>query len=167
MIPLFVAALLYNKVHLALAIFTVAVLTDAADGFIARKFDQKTRFGAMIDPIADKLLIVTAFICLMFVREIPPHLRLPPYVFIVVISRDAIILLGSVMIILVKGIIDVKPSVLGKATTFFQMITVIAILLSFEYSRIVWTVMLIFTLASGAGYIVRGTQLLNDNSRKR
>lgn len=161
LVPFFIAAVLYSKFELALLFFTVAVLTDAADGYIARKFNQKTKLGTMLDPVADKVLIISAFICLVFVKNLPFKVDFPLYVPIVVISRDVIILIGSLIIIALKGNIDVKPSIAGKITTFFQMSTVIAVLVKFPYSHFIWNIMVIFTLFSGAEYVIKGSKQLN------
>ena len=116
----------------------------------------------MLDPIADKILIVSAFACLVFVKDLPYAVRFPPYVPIIVISRDAIILLGAVIIYMLKGGIDIKPSPLGKITTFLQMLTIVFVLMQLKYSGLVWNIMIVFTIISGFEYILRGSSLLNE-----
>ena len=121
--PFFIAAIVYSRMDIALILFMLAVISDAADGLIARTLKQKTKLGTMLDPMADKLLILSAYICLAMANTIPAHLKLPPYVPIIVISRDAIIVLGSIIVYFITGNLKVSPSALGKITTFFQEIT--------------------------------------------
>lgn len=163
LIPFFIAAIVYSRMDIALILFTLAIISDGVDGMIARTRNQKTKLGTIIDPIADKMLLVSAFICLAMINTLPANLRLPPYVPIIVISRDAIIVLGSVIIHVVTGDVKVEPSIIGKVTTFFQMMTIVAILLKFDYSFVVWNLTVILTMFSGVDYIVKGSRLLNEN----
>jgi len=163
LIPFFIAAVVYSRMDLALIFFMLAIISDGVDGFIARALNQKTRLGTMLDPIADKMLLISAYICLSIVSNIPQHLRLPPYVPIIVISRDAIIVLGSVIVYVIKGDIKVSPSIIGKITTFFQMITIVCILVRFEFSNIVWNFTVFMTIASGIDYVLKGSKLLGEN----
>jgi len=164
LIPFFVAAVIYYSPErdylrfIALGIFLLAVISDGLDGYIARTMNQKTVLGSYIDPIADKLLLVTAFICLTIAK----NYNLPAWVLLTVISRDIIIILGSIVVYLIKGHLEVMPSKLGKITTFFQMLTVIFVLLHFRYSYIVWTTAVVFTVLSGIGYIRKGSAVLSE-----
>ncbi len=163
-IPFFIAAVIYSKLGIALFIFSLAIISDAADGFIARTLKQKTALGTILDPVADKLLLVSAYICLSLANSIPFGLRLPPYVPIIVISRDAIIVLGSIIVYVVSGELKVAPSAIGKATTFFQMITIVAILVQFKYSSAIWNTAVIFTIFSGIDYVIKGSRLFGENN---
>lgn len=162
-IPFFIAAIVYSKLEIALFIFMLAVISDAADGFIARSLKQKTELGTILDPVADKLLLLSAYISLAVANSIPPDLRLPPYVPIIVIFRDVVIVLGSVMVHVITGDLKVAPSALGKVTTFFQMITIVSILLQFKYSFVVWNVTVLFTIFSGVDYVLKGSRLFGEN----
>jgi cardiolipin synthase len=162
-IPFFIAAIVYGRMEIALVIFIIAIITDGADGFIARAFNQKTQLGAMLDPIADKLLLLTAFISMSMVKSIPSDIRLPPYVPIIVISRDVLIVLGSVVVYMIKGDLKVSPSISGKITTFFQMMTIVSVLVLFKYSYIVWNIAVALTVISGIDYLVKGSKLLGEN----
>lgn len=162
-VPLFVALIVYSQPFFALLVFIIAVMTDALDGYVARAWHQKTKLGAILDPLADKLLIISAFLCLIFVRDLTFPVVLPPYVPIIVISRDMIILIGCVVIHVVRGSIAVKPSRLGKITTFFQMLTVIFILSGIRYANVIWNIMVVCTVLSGIDYVVKGSRLLNEN----
>lgn len=162
LIPFFVAAVIYGRHDIALAVFGLAAISDGLDGFIARTFRQKTALGMVLDPVADKLLLVTAYILLAMTANLPAALRLPPYVPIVVISRDVIIVLGSVIVYLMKGDLKVSPSILGKVTTFFQMVTIVSVLIYFSYSWVLWNVTVLLTIVSGIDYIRRGAHLLGE-----
>ena len=163
LIPFFITAIIYSRLEIALAIFIIAIISDAADGFIARALKQKTRLGTILDPVADKLLLVSAYICLSLASSIPTGLKLPAYVPIIVISRDAIIVLGSIMVHFVTGDLKVSPSVVGKITTFFQMITIVSVLIQFQYSFVIWNLAVLFTILSGIDYVVKGSKLFGEN----
>lgn len=164
LIPFFIAAIVYSKTEIALVLFIMAIISDGLDGFIARTFKQKTVFGTILDPVADKLLLVSAYICLSIVNTIPPHLKMPPYVPIIIISRDVIIVLGSVMVHFIRGDLKISPSIIGKITTFFQMITIVSILIRFEYSSFIWNTAVILTILSGLDYVMKGSRLLSENN---
>src|SRR3989338_6957187 len=153
LIPFFIAAIVYSRMDIALFFFALAIISDGVDGFIARTQNQKTVLGTILDPLADKLLLISAFICLTVVKNIPSELALPPYVPIIVISRDAIIVLGSIVIHVITGDVKITPSVIGKLTTFFQMMTITSILVQFKYSYIVWSLATLLTVISGIDYI--------------
>lgn len=162
--PFFITAIVYSRTDIALICFILAVISDGLDGFIARTRNEKTLFGTILDPVADKILLISAFICLALVNNIPANLRLPAYVPIIVISRDAIIVLGSVMIHVVKGSVKIEPSFWGKLTTFFQMMTIVCILLKFNYSEIVWDIATLLTVISGVDYMLKGSRALSENN---
>ena len=168
LIPFFITCFIYYTPErdflrlIALAIFTVSMLTDAIDGYVARKYYQKTRLGTVLDPMADKLLIISAFISLSMIAVLPQEFRIPPWVSIVVISRDILIVLGFLIIHMLIGEIEIKPSILGKITTAFQMVTIVVVLLQFRYSYVIWTTAAIFTALSGVGYLVRANRILNE-----
>lgn len=164
MVPLFIAAILYHRLGVAMGLFVIAAITDALDGYIARVRKEKTRLGAIMDPIADKLLIVSAYICLSIVTGLPEYLKMPLYVPVIVISRDALILLGALIIYLNNGKLDIKPTIIGKATTLFQMLTIVSVLAQFVYSSWLWNVMVVLTVISGLDYIRIGSGQLNGKT---
>jgi len=127
LIPVFIIFLGYGKPLYALVVFMVAGLTDALDGFIARKFNQITTLGKILDPIADKALLISSFV-FIYVSDLP--VKFPYWFVVIVISRDVYILLGSALIYLLKGYLDVRPSIFGKATTFFQILSVVVVLVA-------------------------------------
>lgn len=168
--PAFISCILYYKAgndylrFMALGIFTAAVLTDAADGLLARMLKQKTTIGTILDPIADKLLLITAFISL---ANWPAEVRLPLWVPVIVVSRDIFIALGIAVIFIISGVVNISPSPLGKITTFFQMATIISVLLLSEHSVYIWNITVVFTALSGINYLVRGARFLNANHGKK
>lgn len=170
-VPFFVSCLIYyspEKEHLrfvALAIFVVAVISDAVDGYIARKSKQVSEAGLLLDPLGDKLLLMGAFISLTLVNKLP--LKFPLWVTLIVVSRDLIILLGVTVVYVVKGTIEIYPTRWGKLTTTFQMSAVIAVLLQLPFALIFWCPVVFFTLISGIDYVMRGFKILYavDNHR--
>lgn len=171
-VPFFIATLIYYKNpereylrFLSLFIFLLGVVSDAVDGYIARKAKLMSKAGLVLDPLGDKLLLMSSFICLGLIKEFP--LRFPLWVIFIVISRDAIILLGALVIYIVKQNIDVHPTKWGKLTTTFQMLSVLTVLLQWNYSFIIWWIAVFFTVFSGIDYVMRGFKILYavDNSR--
>ena len=166
-IPLFIATILYyspQKDYLrfaALSIFLLAVITDIIDGYIARTHHQKTMAGSMLDPLADKLLLISAFICLYKIDGLLGAIKFPLWLVLAVISRDVILLLGSMIIYLVQGHLSIVPTRWGKATTFFQILCIFGILLQIPISFILWYLTVALTLISGVGYIKKGIKVLN------
>ena len=124
--PFFIIFIGYNKPLYALLIFILAGLTDALDGYIARKFNQITNLGKILDPIADKVLLVSAFI---FIYNSNFEIKFPYWFVVLVISRDIYLVAGSTLIYFFKGFVKVKPSIFGKATTFLQILAVISVLI--------------------------------------
>jgi len=170
-VPFFIAATAYyspERIFLrfvALGIFILAAISDAADGYIARKSKQQSKAGLVLDPLGDKLLLMSAFICLTANSNF--EVRFPLWVTLVVISRDAIIILGTIVIYIVKQSISMIPTKLGKYSTIFQMLSVIGILMQFKFSFVFWGIAILFTVASGIIYINRGFKVLYapDTSR--
>ncbi len=170
LIPFFIGAIAYYRPekdflrYVALTIFLVAVISDGVDGYIARTKKLKTRLGSFIDPIADKLLLSSSFITLALAHNLPQAIKLPIWVPILVISRDIILVLGCLLIHVITGDLKMNPSFLGKLTTFFQMITIICVLLQFPFSYLVWNIAAFFTIVSGFDYILRGNNFINNNN---
>lgn len=163
LIPVFVSLLFYFDVnrpylrYVLLLVFGVAVLTDFFDGLVARIKKEKSEIGQVIDPLADKLLLLTAFIALYALRRsLPLEFQIPLWVVLVVVSRDILILLGVGILYFLKIEIPIAPSMWGKLTTFFQMFTVLSVIMNISFSNFIWTAAVIFTLISGAGYFTRG-----------
>lgn len=164
LIPLFVILIINKVFSWALVTFVVAGITDAADGLIARLTRQRTELGAYLDPIADKLLLSSAFITLAIIELIPSWLT------VIVVTRDVIILIGFLMFFLTNRRPRMAPSLVSKVTTFFQIATVILFLLSEYYpiprDGMVYNVavygVIIFTIISGTHYVFLGARVLNE-----
>ena len=164
MIPFFVAALLYdgganqNMRYVAAAIFIIASLTDMLDGKIARKYNLVTNFGKFMDPLADKLLVCSALICMIELRE------LPAWMVIIIISREFIIS-GFRLVASDNGVV-IAASYWGKFKTTFQMIGVVLLIfnipvLSTLTTIIVW-IALALTVISLVDYIVKNAGVLTE-----
>ena len=164
MIPFFVAALLVEGGqvqayrYLATGIFIVASLTDMLDGKIARKYNLVTNFGKFMDPLADKLLVCSALICLVELKE------LPAWMVIVIISREFIIS-GFRLVASDNGVV-IAASYWGKFKTTFQMIAVVLLILKIEAlsmvtTAVVW-IALALTVISLVDYIVKNAGVLKE-----
>ncbi len=126
-VPVFIILLAYKEVGWALCTFVAAGITDVLDGIIARRLGQKTSIGAVLDPLADKLLM-TASMVLLSLPQMELHNVIPRWLVIVIISRDLFILLVSLIIVLMVGWRIFRPSAYGKASTVLQVFTVLAVL---------------------------------------
>jgi len=146
---------------IAIIIFIFAIFTDYLDGFVARKKKLLTPLGTFLDPTADKFLLVSTFIALTVKNAIPF------WVMIVVISRDIILLAGWLLTYIFTGVKNITPSILGKLTTFFQMLTVFFALLQFSHNWIFWWAAVIFTVASGIDYTAMGLKVVNKEGGKK
>jgi len=170
-VPFFIACLLYYAPeraylrNLALIIFVLGVISDGLDGFIARKAKIQSQAGLILDPLGDKLLLISAFIFLSPMSRL--ELKFPLWVSFIVISRDLIIIMGAVVIYMVKQTIDVYPTKWGKLTTVFQMLSVSGVLLQWRQVSLIWWPAVIFTVISGIDYVKRGFKILYalDNRR--
>src|SRR6266508_2187873 len=131
LIPVFVTLLVYRKAGWAFAVFCAASLTDMLDGYIARTRGSQTRLGAFLDPVADKLLITSAFITLTYLKVIPF------WIAAVVVSRDLILSVGVLVIHVAGGTVHPTPSWLGKASTVCQMTTVLLAMLAFYFKKLI------------------------------
>jgi CDP-diacylglycerol--glycerol-3-phosphate 3-phosphatidyltransferase len=170
-VPFFVACLVYYTDerqflrYLALFIFALGVISDGLDGFIARRQKLQSKAGLILDPLGDKLLLMSAFIFLSPMSKL--GLKFPLWVSFIVISRDVIIIIGAVVVYMVKQSLDVYPTRWGKLTTTFQMLSVLCVLLQSELSVFAWWVAVVFTVVSGVDYVKRGFKVLYalDNRR--
>ena len=166
-IPVFLVLLTLHLYLEALLVFIAGGLTDALDGAVARLMHQQTSLGAYLDPVADKLLVMSSFIMLGMVGGIPPWLV------VLVVSRDIIILLGyGVIYFLIEERLVIQPSFIGKLNTVFQLVTVGVILL-FRYDarfEVGWLddlliyVTALTTVISGFQYIYRSFVWLQNRA---
>jgi cardiolipin synthase (CMP-forming) len=160
--PLFLIVLLNHNYPLALLIFALAGISDALDGFIARYFNQRTLLGAYLDPVADKLLLVSAFVALAVLGVIPN------WVTILVITRDVVIFLGIAIFTMTDKTYKISPSIVSKCTTTAQILLIILALfdpartiLPFLHAPMLWTVAAL-TIVSGLHYIWIGMAILQE-----
>ena len=138
LIPVFVVEVLYfvetgNEIHrlAALLCFAAAAVLDGVDGYVARHYHQWSELGTVLDPLADKLLLVSAIVVLSFNHA--PHLAtIPLWLTGTIIGRDLLILIGMVVIHLTVGKVVVRPRIIGKCATVLQMAVVIWILLKWD-----------------------------------
>ncbi|MDD5005655.1 MAG: CDP-alcohol phosphatidyltransferase family protein [Candidatus Omnitrophica bacterium] len=172
-VPFLITTLVYytpQKDYLrliALFIFALAIISDAIDGYFARVRNQKTQAGAILDPLADKFLLITAFIFLYHISNQYFDIKLPLWVILIVIFRDVILLLGGGIIILTNQENKIMPTWWGKTSTFFQMMTILFLLLKLNLSYYIWNIAVIFTLISGIDYLRKGIVMFNAQPQKK
>jgi cardiolipin synthase len=163
--PIFIIYLINERFLPALVVFVLAGLSDSADGLIARLFNQKSRLGTFLDPLADKILLIAAFITLAVTNRVPPWLT------VIVISRDVLILLGVLILFLNKTDLAIRPTFLSKVTTCLQLATVfvvlskeqIVIFMQFDY-YIFWITGLL-TISSGLHYMRYWFGMMGEESK--
>jgi len=126
-LPFFLILVLYEKYDWALFVLVFVALTDAVDGYLARTLHQKSALGAYLDPIADKLLLSSSFIVLAMAKKIAW------WVTMLVISRDVLLLVVAAVILIIQGYRPFPPSLLGKATTFFEIALVFFVVFAAAY----------------------------------
>lgn len=158
-IPVFLVLLVNDRYPEALGLFIAAGVTDALDGAIARLTHTKTTLGAYLDPAADKLLLLSSFIALGLMQQ------MPRWLVVIVLSRDAIVVLGYFLLFaMTQQAMEVRPSLFGKGATFFQLTAVTLVLLSLvkthpllpSAERCVFYVAGLLTAAAGLQYVYRG-----------
>lgn len=169
LVPVFIGTVLYFSPDHAsyrwiiLGLFMAAVVSDVIDGYIARTRHQKTRAGAILDPLADKMLLISAFICLYVKRDQFGEIAFPLWFVVAIISRDVILLLGSMIIKLTTGQLPMEANRSGKATAFLQIVCVLGVLLQVKFTYIFWYLALGATVFSGIVYIKEGIKIINAN----
>ena len=126
-LPFFLVSISDGRFNIALAIFVVAGISDGVDGYLARHFDMKSALGAYLDPIADKLLLISSYLFLA-VPSYPARIKVPVWLAVMVLSRDFLLLLVALLMILSVGKRKFPPSWAGKVTTVTQIVTVLFVL---------------------------------------
>lgn len=177
MIPAFVTMALYYgesikrgepeewQRYTAIAIFLLAAVSDGLDGYIARRYNQKSALGVILDPIADKGLLLSGIITLSISNWsiVDPHYgQFPTWFPVLVISRDAVILIGSVILHLLNGHVRVRPVWTGKVATVLQMTAIGWVMLQLSFIPLIYIVIAagLFTFASGVVYVTDGFRQL-------
>ncbi len=161
-IPFFLVLVSERRFTYALYLFGAAALTDGLDGTVARWFDSKSELGAFLDPFADKLLLLSAFVALTVYQV------LPPWLLAVIVVRDVITVFGYFMLSwFIAERIPVRPTFIGKTSTFLQLLCVLVTLHGFNmFEPLQWLMLLYLTVAatgiSGLQYMYRGLVLLSS-----
>jgi CDP-diacylglycerol--glycerol-3-phosphate 3-phosphatidyltransferase len=168
LVPFFIVAVIYYVKSglelyrwLAISCFAVAALGDALDGFIARHFNQWSELGTVLDPLADKLLLVSGVVLLSLHNE--PHLQpIPAWLTITILSRDVLLLLGFALIHFVAGSMKTRPHFTGKIATVLQMAAVLWVLFKLDaaWQHYLCIAAGVFTGVSGLFYLAAGTRQL-------
>lgn len=155
-LPFFLILIFYEEYRWALLILVLSALSDGIDGLLARKLNQRSALGAYLDPIADKLLLSSSFVILAMEKAVPWWLT------IIVLSRDALILIVAVVILLISGYRPFPPSLLGKLTTMLSIALVFLVILGAAYpplefasfNRVLMYVVSVLAVTSGFHYSV-------------
>lgn len=153
----------------ALGVFAVMALTDKLDGMLARRLHQTSKLGALLDPLADKLLIASSVILLCFPAVAPAGFVLPIQLVLAIYIKDVIVVLGVFSLLRLAGRVTISPRALGKAATALQLATVIATLLAPDVARVsgeaawwltrgLWWTTGAVTCAACIDYLVEGTR---------
>src|SRR3989454_10819674 len=177
LIPVFVSLLFYQRFLWALGVFVIAGLTDGLAALLARRFGWQSQLGTVLDPIADKLMLVTAFIVLsmrsVFPQPLPSHLPVPFWVTVAVISRDVFIIVGAAAINIMTGFRGFRPSWLGQLNTTVQIAGIAAIMFaaSFPYYTgyylpTVYVTVFALAVLSGLHYIFFASRLMNEDRKQ-
>jgi len=147
---------------LALGIFAIASVTDALDGFLARRLRMQTHLGTVLDPLADKLLLLSGFLGVLMVDSL--LYRPPVWITVTIVFRDMMILAGIMIFFMTSGQLRVEPNLLGKTTTVIQIATLILILLQSPAAVPCYYAMAILTIASGLVYARREIRWLKNGT---
>lgn len=156
--PLFLIAVVNGQPVLALAVFALAGLTDGLDGFIARTYGQQSQLGVYLDPVADKLMLMSAYVVLA-IPGLHRGVLIPAWVTVLVLARDLLIIIMVLVVHLALGLRFLPPNLLSKVNTTVQVGTAIAVLASGVWPRlgpgVAWLpyVVALTTVASGLSYI--------------
>jgi cardiolipin synthase len=165
--PVFVIYLINDQFQPALVVFLMCAVSDGLDGMVARLMNQRSKLGAYLDPLADKLLLVAAFVTLSIRGYLPAWLT------VLVFSRDIMILLGVLVLFLNRTEIIIKPSPVSKITTWLQFITIVAVLSQayvpyvIEFYRYIFYLTALLTISSGFHYMYYWFRMMGEGSVER
>ena len=176
LIPVLAILMVYGEFAWAFLVFFIAGLSDGVDGFVARRFNQQSELGTILDPIADKLLMTTAFVILtlpsIYPDPLPRHLPVPFWVTAAVIGRDILIIVVAAAIFVMTSFRGFRPSWLGKASTVVQIFAVGLILIDAIFPTLrgfylptVYTTVFAFALFSGIHYIFHVAKLMKEDEK--
>ncbi len=155
-IPIIVIALLEQQKWIVYPLLILCMVTDILDGLVARHRGEQTKVGAFIDPLADKLLLTSMFMVLAYLRQVPM------WIFVVIFSRDLLIVIGWSVIHILTGSSEIKPRLLGKISTSIQMLTALLCLVPAPYPvlRFLLWITTLATIVSSVDYIIIGEKKL-------
>ena len=165
--PVFVIYLINDQFLAALIVFLLCAISDGLDGMVARLMSQRSKLGAYLDPLADKLLLVAAFVTL----SVRGHL--PAWLTVLVFSRDTIILLGVLVLFLNRMEFTIKPTPVSKVTTWLQFITILAVLLQVympsltRFYPYIFYLTALLTISSGLHYMYNWFRIIGEGSAER
>jgi cardiolipin synthase (CMP-forming) len=150
----------------AIMTFLIAAVSDGLDGYVARRYNQRSALGVILDPIADKGLLLSGIITLSFINwnaANPAAGQFPIWFPVLVISRDLVILIGSAVLHLLNGTVVVRPRMTGKIATVLQMAAIAWVMLQLHFLPLIFVVALagLFTFVSGVLYVMDGIRQLH------
>ncbi|MCS7034513.1 MAG: CDP-alcohol phosphatidyltransferase family protein [Phycisphaerae bacterium] len=184
LLPFFLYAVVAGPDHLqspwrwtALAIFAVMALTDKLDGFLARKFNQVSKLGAILDPVADKLLVTCSVFLLSVERIAPQGFAIPWWVVACVYGKDVVVVLGVLLLFSLIGPLQISARWSGKVSTFLQLILVLVTLMAPDIARfspqtiaalapLLWWVVSLVTAWATVDYVMEGVRRLRRASAR-
>lgn len=166
--PLLVWLIIRARFSEALLVVGFAAITDWLDGYTARRFRVSGKSGLVLDPLADKVMLVTLFCALTYVG------LMPLWFFVVALLRDLVIVFGALLVRLFRNVRKFKPTTIGKVSTFFQITYALLVLLLAAYTipiifwleRTALVLAALFTITSGIGYVRMGIRMAADPPRK-
>jgi CDP-diacylglycerol--glycerol-3-phosphate 3-phosphatidyltransferase len=179
LLPVFLWVMLSDANHadhsnrwFAVAIFAIMAVTNKLDGYLARRLNQTSKIGAILDPVADKLLIACSIILLSFSWVAPPGFEIPRYVVFAVYGKDLVVVVGTLVLLSIIGRINISARWSGKISTVFQLALVIVTLVAPDLAKLhpsfanglirtLWVLVTLISIASCIDYIFVGVRLLN------
>jgi len=164
LIPVFAWCILAGRFNEAFTVFAFGALTDALDGFVARRFDMITPLGQILDPMADKLFIVTSYTAAYMANLLPLYLLIATWL------KELVVLSGyAVVCALVTKKIEVRPNIFGKCATLFQMMTLLALMSAGiglipggDWLYILFGITLFFIAVSTLSYVMAGIRIYSE-----
>jgi cardiolipin synthase len=163
-----------DRRHLAVAVFALMAITDKLDGYLARRLNQTSKLGALLDPIADKVLIACSVLLLGFEWIAPRGFRIPWTVVAILYAKDILLAVGSLALLRMTGTVTIRPRFLGRAGTVLQLALVIATLigpdaarlsepLAYYLTRGLWWAVSAFAIGASVAYVFQGIKQLRDS----
>ena len=166
MVPVFAGLVIsYTREHqwiryAALGVYVAAGISDALDGFVARAYNQKTKLGALLDPLADKLIVNIGFVFLAANDQFA--CRVPYWFPVVILARDIMVVMGAYLINEFYGPVRIRPRVLGKLTTAFQMSLIVVVLLEMRFASKMLIATLVVSALSYVDYMYTGVRQIGN-----